>query len=715
MLHIEPKQNRRTGKAKSNKKSQTSSTAKDMKTTSSSLLKGTGDKSTRSPQHSQISSTDQKNSLLANNTNSLVRDSDISKIGSKEAASVKLNKKNTSAESKMKIRDVNAQAVIQSRNEAISYCQEKKTVQHENLQKAQRNYENQKQAILHGLLNKLASVELEDKTKKNIQSESEKRVIGANSQEVIEPIDEIRALNNQIVISDGEGKIILQPKNLQVVKQNYESREKTILLSHILEIEKEKINLTWQDFINFKKDTGIRQNCDNATLAIEDRSNMDGKSKEENSAPTILVDVTPKFETVVSTTEQNDDENISNELTILFQEYEVQNEPICDQVVKSGNVETDEDNLQCQDADELVYKSTKYESCDPVFLPIVCDNVKLQTTKVNIPIEAVDETSISCKVSKPKQLITNLENKKVGEVVIYVEKECIPSEKTELECSIVTLLQNVQTIPQNSDEHVDALWLSSKQLQVKKTAEDTIIRKNRKTFMMQDGEEISLYVHKANQENSISENTFCTKVTKDQTSLLDIDVTVNQKDPKDLHYTEDEIKTEDITNNNIFIEKFIDESDNASDKVSKPRKDETDNVFEDLMILEELLKEDNLKTTSLTENKTTNSSPNARDEIELVEQEITDYTVAKKIEEIKCKAEPFGEEIEAFFELKDSNKYFYIEESLQRLVAKLDDMSDEIGNDEWLRQRRKFVYKFIFSLFDALDEKVKINARNVQL
>lgn len=687
VLQIE---NRRAGKAKRIKKSQTSSTTRDMKINSSSLLKGTGNKSTGSQQHSRISSTNQKISLLANNTNSLVPDSDISKIGSKKAASVKL----IPAESKTKIIDVNAQAVIQSRNEtknqkAISDGQEKKTVQHENLLKVKQNYENRKEAILHDPLNiigsnKLASVELEDKTKKNILSECKTKVI--------EPIEEIRSSNNQNAISDGQ-----QPKKFQVMKQNYESREKIILLSHIfmdkLDVEKEKINLPLQDFTNFKKDTDNRQNCDNATLAkaIEDRSNMDEKSKEENSAPTVLVEVTPNFSTVFSTTQQNDemndDENIFKELTILFQE----NIPICDQVVKSGNVETDEDNLQCQEADEVVYKSTKYEPCDSVFLPIVCDNVKLQTTEVNIPTEAVDETS-----SKPKQLITNLENKKVDKVD---EIETIPSEK------IVKLLQDDQTIPLNSD----ALWLSS--------AEDTIFRKNIKTFLMQDCEEIGLCANKADQENSISENPFCTKVKEQFLELTGeaisshndcADDTVNQNNPEGLYYSEDE----HITSDNLFMQNSIDESDNASDKVSKPRKDETDNVFEDLLIL---LKEDNLKTTplpvsvSIPEN---NPSPNERDE---VGQKITDYTVAKKIEEIKCKAEPFREEIEAFFELEDSNKYFYIEESLQRLVAKLDDMYDEIGDDEWLRQRRKFVYKFIFSLFDALDEKVKINARNVQL
>lgn len=678
VLQIE---NRRAGKAKRMKTSQNSSTTGDMKKNSSNLLKGTGNKSTGSQQHNRISSTNQKISLLANNTNSLVRDSDISKIGSKKAASVKL----IPAESKTKIIDVNAQAVIQK---AISDGQEKKTVQHENLQKVKQN---RKQAILHDPLNiidsnKLASVELEDKTKKNILTECKTKVISANTQEVIEPIEEIKTSNNQNAISDGQ-----QPKKFQVMKQNYESRENIIFLSHIfmdkIDVEKEKINLPWQDFTNFKEDTGNRQNCDNATLAkaIEDRSNMDGKSKEENSAPTTLVDVTPKFE---QNDEMNDEENIFKELTILFQE----NIPICDQVVKSGNVETDEDNLQCQEADEVVYQSTKYEPCDSVLLPIVCDNVKLQTTEVNILTEAVDETS-----SKPKQL-----DNKVDKVD---EKEYIPSEK------IVKLLQDDQTIPLNSD----ALWLSSKQIE--KTAEDTIFRKNIKTFLMQDCEEIDLCANKADQENSISENPFCTKVKEQFLELTGeaisshndcADDTVNQNNPEGLYYSEDE----HITSDNLFMQKSIDESDNASDKVSKPRKDEIDNVFEDLLIL---VKEDNLKTTSLSVSVSipeNNSSPNARDE---VGQKITDYTVAKKIEDIKCKAEPFREEIEAFFELEDSNKYFYIEESLQRLVAKLDDMYDEIGDDEWLRQRRKFVYKFIFSLFDALDEKVKINARNVQL
>lgn len=737
ILHIKARPNRKVTKSKSNNDSRNSSvvlTTKDTKKTFKSLHKDTGNRSTDTQQNSQILSTNQKNSLLSNNTNSLVGKSESSKI-SNSVESDAVNKKvtseeqkNTLAESKTKILDVDTQAIIESRDEittsnnhkAISDDsdeQQKKTVQHGYFQKVKQNYENQDKTISHDAVNivgsnEIASVELEDKPEKNILDESKTKIIDVNTQEVIKSINDITTSNNQNAMSEGQGKKTLQDQYLQKVKQNNESRDKAIALMSELEDEREKINL------------------------------------RNSNVTTTIVDAPPAYVTIVSTTQHNNEVNLNEtifkEMTTLLNENEVQNKnvPISDQVVKSGNVENDEGNLQCQYAVRLDHKSINNDLSDPVILPTVCDNVKLQTTEVNVPIEISMEAV--GKGSKLKHLIiTNPENEKVGKV----EEESNPSERTEFEICIVKLLQDDQTSPLNSDDkhvHVEAIPLSPNQLEVEKTAEKTIFLyslsqdKNRKAFIIQDSEQIGICVNKAEQEDSTYENTFCNKVEeqyseltskatfphndgaskplnflKDQTSLLNNDGTVKQKDPEGLYYSEDEIKTEDITSNNLFKQKLINESDN----VSKPWKDETDNLFEDVLILEEPLpkehQEDNVKTLSLPvsipENKT-NSSPSTREELELIGQKIT---VAKKIEEIKCKAEPFREEIEAFFELKDSNKYFYIEESLQRLVAKLDDMSDEIGHDEWLRQRRKFVYKFIFSLFDALDEKVKINARNV--
>lgn len=77
-----------------------------------------------------------------------------------------------------------------------------------------------------------------------------------------------------------------------------------------------------------------------------------------------------------------------------------------------------------------------------------------------------------------------------------------------------------------------------------------------------------------------------------------------------------------------------------------------------------------------------------------------------KLDEVHNTAKQFVEEIDNFKETQDSSKYYYIDESLRRLVDMLDDMYEDIGEDEYLRAERKKVYNCIFPLFEKLDEKV---------
>lgn len=88
------------------------------------------------------------------------------------------------------------------------------------------------------------------------------------------------------------------------------------------------------------------------------------------------------------------------------------------------------------------------------------------------------------------------------------------------------------------------------------------------------------------------------------------------------------------------------------------------------------------------------------------EQENKRRRVKTKLDEVHNTAKQFVEEIDNFKETQNSSKYYYIDESLRRLVDTLDDMYEDIGEDEYLRVERKKVYNCIFPLFDQLDEKV---------
>ncbi|XP_066139827.1 uncharacterized protein [Euwallacea fornicatus] len=88
--------------------------------------------------------------------------------------------------------------------------------------------------------------------------------------------------------------------------------------------------------------------------------------------------------------------------------------------------------------------------------------------------------------------------------------------------------------------------------------------------------------------------------------------------------------------------------------------------------------------------------------------------IIQNLEQIRQKAKPFEKEIEDFTELEDSNKHYYIEESLRRLIDKLDDLYDDIGDDHMLRLKRKEVYRYIFPMFDDLDNKVKFNRSRIE-
>ncbi|XP_066246153.1 uncharacterized protein [Euwallacea similis] len=83
--------------------------------------------------------------------------------------------------------------------------------------------------------------------------------------------------------------------------------------------------------------------------------------------------------------------------------------------------------------------------------------------------------------------------------------------------------------------------------------------------------------------------------------------------------------------------------------------------------------------------------------------------IIQDLEQIREKAKLFEKEIEDFTELENSNKHYYIEESLRRLIDKLDDLYDDIGDDNMLRSKRKEVYRYIFPIFDELDNKVQFN------
>lgn len=90
----------------------------------------------------------------------------------------------------------------------------------------------------------------------------------------------------------------------------------------------------------------------------------------------------------------------------------------------------------------------------------------------------------------------------------------------------------------------------------------------------------------------------------------------------------------------------------------------------------------------------------------VIEQENKRRRVRIKLDEVHNTAKQFVEEIDNFKETQDSSKYYYIDESLRRLVDMLDDMYEDIGEDEYLRAERKKVYNCIFPLFEKLDEKV---------
>lgn len=89
--------------------------------------------------------------------------------------------------------------------------------------------------------------------------------------------------------------------------------------------------------------------------------------------------------------------------------------------------------------------------------------------------------------------------------------------------------------------------------------------------------------------------------------------------------------------------------------------------------------------------------------------------VIKELIEIRKQARPFEGEIEKFEELEGSDKHYYIEESLRRLIDKLDEMFDDIGPNQFLRDERKKVYKVIFPLFQKLDNKVEENRKKTLL
>lgn len=88
------------------------------------------------------------------------------------------------------------------------------------------------------------------------------------------------------------------------------------------------------------------------------------------------------------------------------------------------------------------------------------------------------------------------------------------------------------------------------------------------------------------------------------------------------------------------------------------------------------------------------------------EQENKRTKVKTKLDELHNTAKQFIEEVDNFEGTRDSSKYYYIEESLRRLVDTLDNMFEDIGNDEYLRVERKKVFNCVFPLFDKLDEKV---------
>lgn len=88
---------------------------------------------------------------------------------------------------------------------------------------------------------------------------------------------------------------------------------------------------------------------------------------------------------------------------------------------------------------------------------------------------------------------------------------------------------------------------------------------------------------------------------------------------------------------------------------------------------------------------------------------IQENKVKLRIASIREQAEPFEDLITKFTDPSESNKYYYIEESLKRFVDQLDEMYDDVKDNQVLRMQRKEVYKLLFKLFDDLDAKVEEN------
>ncbi|XP_066139853.1 uncharacterized protein [Euwallacea fornicatus] len=81
---------------------------------------------------------------------------------------------------------------------------------------------------------------------------------------------------------------------------------------------------------------------------------------------------------------------------------------------------------------------------------------------------------------------------------------------------------------------------------------------------------------------------------------------------------------------------------------------------------------------------------------------------------IRNKAETYKNEIRAFDERSDNNKFYHIDENLKKLVDALDDMRQQVaGNDVLLRDRNE-VYEYIFHLLGELDKKLEENKRTFQ-
>lgn len=87
--------------------------------------------------------------------------------------------------------------------------------------------------------------------------------------------------------------------------------------------------------------------------------------------------------------------------------------------------------------------------------------------------------------------------------------------------------------------------------------------------------------------------------------------------------------------------------------------------------------------------------------------------VIKTLREIEDKHKKLVSELNDYLaknnnELRDDeNKFYYFDKSNNRLVDKLDDMYDDVGNNEELRVMRKDVYKKLFPFSEKLDDIAK--------